>query len=56
MIGRDLTGHVRVKVLLGSPERTSVQETDFLVDTGTYYTALRPKLSEGLAIRPGGKS
>ncbi|RLI40059.1 hypothetical protein DRO59_10125, partial [Candidatus Bathyarchaeota archaeon] len=46
---------VRVRALLGSPERTRVEETDFLVDAGAYYTALPPKLTESLAIKPVAK-
>jgi len=48
-------GFVRVRALLGSPERAKVEETDFLVDTGSYYTALPPKLTESLAIKPVAK-
>lgn len=48
-------GFVRVRALLGSPDRTVVEETEFLVDTGAYYTALPPKLTEGLAIKPVAK-
>lgn len=46
---------MRVKVLLGSPDKTRVEETDFLVDTGAYYTMLPPKLTESLAIKPVAK-
>ena len=49
-------GYVRVRALLGSPQRTRVKETDFLVDTGAYYTALPPKLTESLAIKPVAKA
>jgi predicted aspartyl protease len=48
-------GYGRVRALLGSHERTRVEETDFLVDTGAYYTALPPKLTESLAIKPVAK-
>ncbi|MEM2313082.1 MAG: aspartyl protease family protein [Candidatus Nezhaarchaeales archaeon] len=45
-------GYVRVKGFVGSPEKVRVEEVNFLVDTGAYYTVLPPKLTEGLAIRP----
>jgi clan AA aspartic protease len=48
-------GHVRVKALLGSSEKTRVEEMEFLVDTGAYYTVLPPKLTETLAIKPMAK-
>jgi len=48
-------GHVRVKALLGSSEKTRVEETDFLVDTGAYYTVLPLKITESLAIKPMAK-
>jgi len=40
---------------LGSPERTRVEETDLLVDTGAYYSVLTPKLTEDLDIKPMAK-
>ncbi|MBS7609032.1 hypothetical protein KEJ19_00470 [Candidatus Bathyarchaeota archaeon] len=40
---------------MGSPERTRVEETDFLVDTGAYYTAIPQRLTEILAIKPMAK-
>jgi len=48
-------GHVRVKALLGSSEKTKVEETDFLVDTRAYYTVLPSKVTESLAIKPMAK-
>ncbi|MEM2875760.1 MAG: hypothetical protein QXL67_02270, partial [Candidatus Bathyarchaeia archaeon] len=48
-------GHVKVRGLLGSPEKKRIGETNFLVDTGAYYTALPPKLTESLAIKPVAK-
>ncbi|QOJ79168.1 aspartyl protease family protein [Infirmifilum lucidum] len=45
-------GYVRVKVLVGSPDRTRVEEVVFLADTGAYYTVLPSELAESLSIKP----
>ncbi|MEM3546174.1 MAG: aspartyl protease family protein [Candidatus Bathyarchaeia archaeon] len=49
-------GYVRVRGFVGAPEKLRVEEVDFLVDTGAYYTVLPPKLTESLAIRPVAKT
>ncbi|MEM1523097.1 MAG: aspartyl protease family protein [Thermofilaceae archaeon] len=45
-------GYVRVRGLVGSPERLRVEEVSFLVDTGAYYTVIPPGLAESLAVKP----
>ena len=45
-------GYVKVKASLGDPRRIKVKDVEFLVDTGSYYTVIPPRLANELGIKP----
>ena len=49
-------GHVRVRISIGSHDRGKVEERDFLIDTGAYYTGVPPTLVKKLGIEPVAKA
>ena len=44
-------GFVRVKGSLGSADRKTVKEVEFLTDTSGFYTTIPPELAEELGIK-----
>ena len=45
-------GYVKVKASLGDPKRMRAKDVELLVDTGSYYTVIPPRLADELRIKP----
>ena len=45
-------GYVRAKVVIGDPEKSKLQEVDFLADSGAFFPIISPSLAEKLGIKP----
>ncbi|QOJ78891.1 hypothetical protein IG193_00020 [Infirmifilum lucidum] len=50
--GRSAWGFVRLKALVGSPDKTRLKEVEFLVDSSSWYMVLQPSTAEELALSP----
>lgn len=48
-------GYVNVKGLLGDPQRAITKETEFLVDTGAFHTAIGKSLATDLGLKASGE-
>jgi predicted aspartyl protease len=45
-------GYVRAKAMIGDPERTRIEEVDFLADSGAFFPTIPPSLAERLNLKP----
>ena len=45
-------GYIRTKATITNPNRTRSREPTFLVDSGSWYTVITPKIGHGIELTP----
>jgi len=45
-------GYVKIKAIVGSPDRARLKEVEFLADSGSWYMVLQPAIVEELKLSP----
>jgi len=45
-------GYVRTKAIIGDPQRTTLEEVQFLADSGAFFPAISSSLAENLGLKP----
>lgn len=45
-------GYVRAKAIIGEPQRSKLEEVEFLADSGAFFPTISPSLAEKLGIKP----
>lgn len=45
-------GYVKIKAVVGSPDKARLKEVEFLADSGSWYMVLQPAVVEELKLSP----
>jgi len=45
-------GYVRAKAIIGDPQKSKLEEVEFLADSGAFFPTISPSLAKKLGIKP----
>lgn len=45
-------GYVRAKAIIGEPQRSKLEEVEFLAGSGAFFPTISPSLAEKLGLKP----